>query len=356
MPELPLGQGHTVKVSAINGALSRLPAELLVYPTVKGHDEIRLANYSFLIESSHRDKKILFDLAFMKNLEERMPPALKRIFEGGPGGVDSTYDVPDTLIYHGVSLSSINAIIWSHSHIDHVGDPSVFPSSTDLVVGPGFRNTSMPGYPANSEAFLLDSAFHGRNVQEVDFGQGTLNIGGFQAIDYFDDGSFYILEGTGHTMNHLCALARTTEDTFVLMAGDACHHVGILRPSEYLPLPDTISPSIWEESSPSIWNTNCSCRCFRPLLPESKDSNSFYGISPGMFEDPERAIDTVQKLKTFDGHDKVLVIVAHDPSLLGVVDFFPRTLNDWEQKNWAEAVRWRFLADFKGVLEMDQTL
>lgn len=349
IPDLPASQGHVVKVSIINGGLSHLPAAFLIDPTIKGHEDIRLSNYSFLIESMRRNKKLLFDLAFMKDLDERMPPALKRIFEGGPGGVDASYDIPDTLISHGIPLSSVNEIFWSHSHIDHVGDPSVFPPSTNLVVGPGFRTTSMPGYPTNPEAFLLDSAFEGRKVREIDFSISDLTIGGFRAVDYFDDGSFYVLEGTGHTVNHLCALARTTEDTFVLLAGDACHHVGSLRPSEYLPLPDTISPSVWERYSRSTQKSSCSCSCFKAILLESS-SNSFYGIAPGMHEDPEKARETVERLKAFDAHESVLTIIAHDPSLLDVVEFFPKPLNQWKQENWADLGRWRFLADFKDAI------
>ena len=69
-----------------------------------------------------------------------------------------------------------------------------------------------------------------------------------------------------------------------------------------------------------------------------------------MHEDPAKALDTVQKLKAFDAHDNVLVIIAHDPSLIDVLDFFPKTLNDWKKEGWAEAGRWRFLADFKDAV------
>jgi hypothetical protein len=167
----------------------------------------------------------------------------------------------------------------------------------------------------------------------------------------FQHRQIWLSNGTGHTMNHLCALARTTEDTFVLLAADACHHVGSLRPSEYLPLPDTISPSVWEKYSHMTQNSSCTCSCFKAILPESSMSkSSFYGIAPGMHEDPQNARDTVQKLKAFDAHDDVLVIITHDQSLIDVVDFFPKPLNQWKEKNWAELGRWRFLADFKDAI------
>jgi glyoxylase-like metal-dependent hydrolase (beta-lactamase superfamily II) len=47
----------------------------------------------------------------------------------------------------------------SHWHFDHVGDPSQFPSSTDLIVGPGFKDAFLPGYPAVSDSPVRESDF-----------------------------------------------------------------------------------------------------------------------------------------------------------------------------------------------------
>lgn len=44
-----------------------------------------------------------------------------------------------------------------------------------------------------------------------------------------------------HSIGHISALARTTEDTFVFMGGDICHYAGAIRPSPLAPLPLILS-------------------------------------------------------------------------------------------------------------------
>jgi hypothetical protein len=276
---------------------------------------------------------------------------VKAAVSGMGGGIDSMQDIPDALLEQNVPLSSINSIIWSHSHIDHVGDPSVFPASTELIVGPTLLSTQLPGYPADPSGFLLESAFKNRNVREIDFSESTLEIGGFRAVDFFSDGSFYVLDGVGHTANHIMALARTTEDSFVLMAGDSCHHVGQLRPSADLPLPESIPASAVKGFSPSA--STCSCAQFKPLLPTSPQLHSFYDLSHTMHEDHVQAEETVRKVKNFDASDEVLVVIAHDASLVDVLDFYPESLNLWKEKGVDKLGRWRFLGDFVDAVAKD---
>ena len=343
----PPYQGHCIKVSVINGAKSHMLARMLVHPAPQGQKYMDLADFSFLIESRHCNQKVLFDLAMMKDLVDRMPPALKAVFAGteDAAGIDEFYNVPDTIQAHGVDLSEINAVIWSHVHIDHVGDPSVFPPSTDLIVGPGLKASCMPGYPTNPDAFVLDSAYRGRRVQEVNLATSTTNIGGFRAVDFFNDGSFWLLEAPGHTDHHLCALCRTTENSWLLLGGDACHNVAQLRPSRFRPLPDNISVDMLGEPQPPERYGHAQIP--RPVQPAKEDS--LYGLAPGMHEDLKEAEQTVEKLKAFDGRDDVMIVIAHDATLLNVLDFFPQDINDWNVRGWAAQGRWLFLGDSKGV-------
>lgn len=47
----------------------------------------------------------------------------------------------------------------SHWHLDHSGDPSTFPPTTSLIVGPGFKEFLLPGYPENPEGLILEADY-----------------------------------------------------------------------------------------------------------------------------------------------------------------------------------------------------
>lgn len=52
-----------------------------------------------------------------------------------------------------------NSLLWSHWHWDHIGDPSRFPPSTDLIVGPGFKAALLPAFPTRRDSPVRESDF-----------------------------------------------------------------------------------------------------------------------------------------------------------------------------------------------------
>ncbi|KAI9436212.1 beta-lactamase-like protein [Lactarius indigo] len=352
---LPAFKGSTVRVSILDAGSVVVPSSMLVLPQIPGHGIIEGPIYSFLIENERVGKKVLFDLGMMKAWKEKLPQLVSMTQSVG-GIINITEDVPDKLNAASVPLSSINFAIWSHHHPDHTGDLTLFPTSTSLVVGPGFKShpSTYPGQPVNTNAETLQEAFEGREVIELDFSSSasTLKVAGLRTIDWFNDGSFYLLEAPGHTADHIMALARTSADKFVLLAGDSAHHCGEFRPTPLTPLPDTITPSPLEHATSA---SSFPCSLFERIHPNPGFFRTmpFYEAAASMVDDPVAYRTTLDALKTFDASPDVLVVLTHDASLLDLLGFFPtEDLTGWEQRPSKKDIgQWRFLNDFsKGTL------
>ena len=295
----------------------------------------------------------MFDLGIRKDWENYAPRIVSVIKQStkiipGPD-VATVLDSDKSGL--GIRSRDIEAVVWSHNHFDHMGDPSTFPPNTELVVGPGVKAASWPGYPSNKDAGVLDSDAEGRVVRELSFNAG-LKVGRFDAIDFFGDGSFYILDAPGHTTGHLCALARTTAapSSLVVMGADACHHPGVLRPSEYMPLPRSITPS------PLANHTGAGGACpgelIQQLTLEQKADGPFFEVSMGwMFPDRGAAMDTVRKLQELDAADNIFILLAHDMSLRDKISLFPKKINDWKAENLRSTTRWSFIGDFEAATQ-----
>ncbi|KAI3584274.1 hypothetical protein IWW34DRAFT_815496 [Fusarium oxysporum f. sp. albedinis] len=270
--------------------------------------------YCFLVHHKPSNTRLLFDLALRKD------------------AVENSNTVP---------LESINGIVWSHHHWDHIGDPSTFPSTTSLIVGSGFKDEFLPAYPENPDSPLTQDAILGREVVEPDFkGADIIQIGGYAAVDYFKDGSFYFLDTPGHTIGHVSALARTTagdDSTFMFLGGDVAHHAGEFRPSPFEPMPAEIRPDPRKPAFQSNGNGS--------LCPGSM----FERMHRGALErsmDPRTTPFYQTTVQPFDANDNVFTAIAHDASLADVVDFFPNSANEWKAKGWKREGHWRFLSDF----------
>ena len=336
-----------------------------IYGGMKTYDA---PSYSFLIEHESSGCKMLFDLGVAKSWKTMMSANdVAELTETMGIGINVEEDVADVLLQgnHG-DLTDIEYIIYSHHHYDHVGDPSRFPTATSILVGPEFVKAYLPGYPTDPNSELLYDAGKnkGRKIIELDFDPRTskhkcLTIGGFQAIDFFNDGSFFLLSTPGHTMSHISALARTTysetevgvsASTFVFLGGDIAHHASVFRPSPYLPIPEIISPSRLCDVGDAGIPSNCHSDLFTKYHYRFHESDGEtmarctpFGKVAGPDDDLALSQRSVEQLMLFDAMENVFVIFAHDRSLADVVEYYPETVNSWKRKGWKEKGLWRFL-------------
>ena len=65
-----------------------------------------------------------------------------------------------------------------------------------------------------------------------------------------------------------------------------------------------------------------------------------------IYDDPALR-DTVRKDEELDADKDVFTVIAHDWSLKGVLDEWPKDLNSWKDKGWKESTRWKFLENFE---------
>jgi len=313
-----------------------------VQPEVGKYRTVTCPCFAFLVEHSS-GRKLVFDLGIRKDWENSSPFITNMVKKYG-WGVKVDKDVATILEENGVQTNEVEAVIWSHYHWDHTGDPTTFPSTTALIVGPGFKGRFPNAYPTVPKSPIKEDAWTGRELREVSFDSLTPKIGRFNALDYFGDGSFYLLDTPGHLLGHICGLARTTPDSLIFMGGDAAHHAGEIRPSEYIPLPQRI------KLDPSVTHFPHICPgeiLMRHIHPERSATKPFYKAADGFNEVPAVADWTIEGVSEFDADERVFVIVAHDASLLEVVDFFPKAAaNDWKAKHWGQKGHWRFLGDF----------
>ena len=342
----------SVRIIDTGVRISNVASSVFLTPPIPGFSHFStLPGWSFLIEAQD-GRKILFDLGVPQNWRETFPPALVQGVDSFGWTVEFEKVLPETLKDGGVGLESIGAIIWSHSHWDHIGDPTIFPSTTDLVVGPGFKKKFTPGYPVDPTSALNENAWENRTLREIsasDFEDSGIRVGDLQALDYFGDGSVFLLNTPGHMIGHLSALVRTTtsetaDDTFIFLGGDICHHGGEIRPSRFLNLPKEITPS------PLLSRSVCPGSLFEPLLKSRGRAVNEPFFAPAMGEDVEEAKDSIFKAQEADGRDNVLFLFAHDEQLLTKVDLFPEYANQWKEKGWREKLLWSFLGDFESAV------
>ena len=163
-------QGSTaVKVHLIN-PVNFGPAQIhrFMAPPVPGLETFKTSpSHSFYIEHPS-GRKLVFDLGIRKDYQN-YSKSIADYLPTTKYDIQVTKNVVDILQDNGVSSESIEAVVWSHWHWDHIGDPSTFPHNVKLVVGQGFNDAMLPGYPANPSSPIRESDYANRELREILF-------------------------------------------------------------------------------------------------------------------------------------------------------------------------------------------
>ena len=305
-------------------------------------------DFVFLIEHVSTGNKYMFDLGMRKDLENSTPAVKRNMLSNFECSPESPADI---LRAHGTAEqqpSAVKAVIFSHSHFDHIGDfaKGAF-GQAEIWLGPHTCTLARPGYPAdeNAAVFSDDLPDDGsRKIIEFEIPSGLVSderkttmeealkrgnykgielckppgawfgLGAFEAaFDLFNDGSAYIIDAPGHTAGHLMMLIRVKTraneevDDFVLLTGDCYHHSALLG-----------DPLLTARS------------------PFSKSS---------MHSEPNVAIDTMFRTKRCAEEEYIWAVGAHDilvgnaisPNLGAVKGL--ALLTDWRENGWKSQKR-----------------
>lgn len=315
-----------------SGANLDVPTSTFIKPVYQGSERLHCPAYVFLIKHTS-GRQVLFDLGLRHDWKNLPTQKVEAINKSG-WRITAGKALEEVLAEHGIDVTrnAVDAAIWSHPHLDHVGDVSVFPKTTTLVVGKGFTTEHIPGYPLNPSSGVWNNDFEGRDVLQIEF-ENDLNIGGFPAHDFFGDGSIFLLDTPGHMKSHMCGLARVSADPprFIFMGGDIAHHPGQIRPSSYRPLP---------VSRPNLRLVCCN--------EEVKTSDGgleepFYKPSPGVHYDLNILQESLEAVRKFDGDDRILILLAHDSSVREHLELFPSKIDKAFDQRTHYQIRWEFL-------------
>ncbi|KAJ7264165.1 beta-lactamase-like protein [Mycena rebaudengoi] len=331
-----------VKVFHVGTAVLLQSTHAFVSPVVPGHENAVFPAFAFLIQHKKTKKRLMFDLGTRKDVENAVP-SIADAFAAGAFTLDEPKDITELLQEGGIPLKSIDSVIWSHMHFDHTGDMSKFPNTTGLIVGPG---TNLATFPESPTSTLQKSDLSGHKITELNFNTTRLTFSGLKALDYFGDGSFYLLDTPGHEVGHISALARITPTSFVSLGGDTFHHAGEARPRPEFQKNFPCPAHLLEETRHSIsttffWSPKTRPGAFdlptraQQLLAISDTPDSFY-------RDPVAAQVSLEKIATFDADPDVFVVIAHDISLVGSLPLFPKSLNGWKASGLKERTVWNF--------------
>ncbi|PCH43491.1 Metallo-hydrolase/oxidoreductase [Wolfiporia cocos MD-104 SS10] len=220
LPESAENQPYCV-VSALEAGFVDVPLAQIV-DTASADEIARFPCLAFLLRHSASQDPFIFDLGIPRNWAESLSrPYLKLINKWYT--IEVPQDAIESVQKGGYDPLSIAHICLSHIHFDHHGDPRPFTNAT-FIVGEDSRALINPGYPADPGTFFKHDLLPSERTRFLSTAE-MQPVGPFpHALDFYGDGSLYIVDTPGHLPGHLCVLARTSPDGgWIFLAGDAAH-------------------------------------------------------------------------------------------------------------------------------------
>ncbi|PVI02246.1 Metallo-hydrolase/oxidoreductase [Periconia macrospinosa] len=245
----------------------------------------RMYNWAFYIRN--RGRHVLWDLGLDDGHSCYTPwvseHILREINHVGP-----RKSLTMQLHERGVAPEDIDTVLFSHAHFDHARPISpTFPNATAFF-GAGTKAYCAPGH-LSSPASQWDGRFFDPNLatekcEEILSSAGDegrwIPFGPFdKALDYFGDGSFWIIQAPGHMPGNLCAAARLEGGQWVLLGSDCCHSRELLDGTQQIGWFDVPGAG-----------------------------------SMSLHSDVDAAMDTIERIRVLERIHGVHVALAHDAS------------------------------------------
>lgn len=258
-----------VTVSPLAAGTLTLPEYAFITPVDRSIKH-SVPSLCFLISHPNRPgafpTRFLFDLGLRGSATDYIPAIQAHLPSRQP--VTHRPSAPETLLKNGIPLESIRAVLLSHVHWDHHGDPGRFGNAT-FIVGHGSMDVLEHGMPGRGSHSHFDKDLF-RDVKAVELSApavGALALGNRRteelpdgmwgaeakwealgpfpaAVDVFGDGAVYVIPAPGHLPGHINLLCRTGEKNWMYLGGDVFHDKRLLTGEK--------SIATWEEDGHSF--------------------------------------------------------------------------------------------------------
>ncbi|KAF2199969.1 Metallo-hydrolase/oxidoreductase [Delitschia confertaspora ATCC 74209] len=188
-----------------------------------GSVKYRMYNWAFYI--SHKGRHILWDLGLTED-RTCYTPWVNEFMLASINHVGPRRALTEQLRERGTESSQIDSVLFSHAHWDHCRPiRREFPNAT-AYFGPGTHESCSPGHFLDSSLQWDGRYFDPHNATEKwkELEGPWTPFGPFdKAMDFFGDGTFWVIQAPGHMPGNLCAAARIRGNEWVLLGSDCCH-------------------------------------------------------------------------------------------------------------------------------------